>query len=86
MTEHHDRKTTMNIQDPNLPTAKKAEVQFLDGEFRIVKHGEYVLCEVTGQRVPLEELRYWSVVRQEAYSSADVANAREQQIIKGAKA
>lgn len=58
----------------------KAEVRYLDGEFQVTKQGAWVLCEVTGQRIPLEELRYWSVERQEAYASAEAAHKRLQQL------
>ena len=58
----------------------KAELEYLDGEFRVVKQGAYVLCEVTGQRIPLDELRYWSVERQEAYASAEAVHKRGQQL------
>lgn len=58
----------------------KAELEYLDGEFRVVKQGAYVLCEVTGQRIPLDELRYWSVERQEAYASAEAVHRRQQQL------
>jgi hypothetical protein len=37
--------------------------------------GDHVVCAVTGQAIPLEELRYWSVVKQEPYVSAE-ASAR----------
>lgn len=58
----------------------KAEVRYLDGEFQVTKQGAWVLCEVTGQRIPLEELRYWSVERQEAYASAEAVHKRQQQL------
>lgn len=58
----------------------KAEVKYQDGEFQVTKQGAWVLCEVTGQRIPLEELRYWSVERQEAYASADAVHKRQQQL------
>ena len=29
-----------------------------------------MVCAVTGQHIPLDELRYWSVARQEAYVDA----------------
>jgi len=32
------------------------------------KAGAFVRCGVTGKPIPLEELHYWSVDRQEAYS------------------
>ncbi len=41
--------------------------------FRIVRTGRFVPCAVTGEAIPLEELRYWSVERQEAYASAEIA-------------
>ena len=47
----------------------EAKVEFLDGDFRILRPGAYVRCAVTGEPIPLDELRYWSVDRQEAYAS-----------------
>lgn len=41
--------------------------------FRVVKPGHYVLCAMSGVPVPLEELRYWSVDRQEAYASCELS-------------
>lgn len=41
--------------------------------FRMVKPGRFVLCAVTGEAIPLDELRYWNVERQEAYASAEIA-------------
>lgn len=49
---------------------REAKVKYLDGDFQIVTHGQYVVCAVTGQHIPLDELRYWSVARQEAYVDA----------------
>jgi len=56
--------------------AGEAEVQFLDGEYRIVRPGTFVRCAVTGRPIPLDELRYWSVDRQEAYSSPEAVLVR----------
>jgi hypothetical protein len=47
----------------------EAVVEYLDGNLRVVKPGSYVRCAVTGERIPLDQLRYWSVARQEAYAS-----------------
>ncbi|MBO0749612.1 MAG: DUF2093 domain-containing protein [Porphyrobacter sp.] len=44
--------------------------------FRVIRPGHYVLCAVTGEPIPLEELRYWSVERQEAYASPEIATRR----------
>lgn len=44
--------------------------------FRMVRPGRFVLCAVSGEPIDLEELRYWSVERQEAYATAAIATAR----------
>ncbi|MGI9511433.1 MAG: DUF2093 domain-containing protein, partial [Anderseniella sp.] len=36
----------------------------------------FVRCAVTNQAIRLDDLRYWSVDRQEAYASADIAMQR----------
>jgi hypothetical protein len=47
----------------------EAVVQYLDSNIRVMKPGAFVRCGVTGQPIPLDELKYWSVERQEAYAS-----------------
>lgn len=47
-----------------------ARVHFLAGTYRVLSPGDHVLCATTGAAIPLEELRYWSVLRQEAYANA----------------
>jgi hypothetical protein len=49
--------------------AAEAELHYLNGEYRVVRPGAFVRCAVTGAQIPLEELRYWNVDRQEAYAS-----------------
>ncbi len=44
--------------------------------FRVVRPGRHVLCAVTGQPIALEDLRYWSAERQEAYASAEISTRR----------
>ena len=44
--------------------------------FRVIRPGHFVPCGVTGEPIPLEELRYWSVERQEPYASAEIATRR----------
>ena len=61
----------LNRYDRSTPMNGEAEVKFLDGDFRVVKPGAYVRCAVTGQAIPLEELKYWSVERQEAYATPE---------------
>lgn len=49
---------------------REARLHYLDGTFRVLAHGDHVTCAVTGQPISLGDLRYWSVVRQEAYADA----------------
>lgn len=51
-------------------SGRVAKIHFLDGTFRLLSEGDHVLCAVTGKRIALDELRYWSVARQEAYADA----------------
>lgn len=54
----------------------EAEVRYLDGEFKVVRQGSHVRCAVTGEAIPLEDLKYWSVERQEAYASREAVLTR----------
>jgi hypothetical protein len=54
----------------------EAVVEYLDGNLRVVKPGSYVRCAVTGERIPLDQLKYWSVERQEAYVSPEAVLKR----------
>ena len=54
----------------------EAVIEYLDSNLRVVRPGAFVRCAVTGQPIPLEELRYWSVARQEAYSSPEAVLRR----------
>jgi hypothetical protein len=66
----------LNRLDPNSSSAGEAQVKFLDGDFRVMRPGAFVRCAVTGMPVPLEELKYWSVERQEAYASPEAVLKR----------
>ncbi|MES2493823.1 MAG: DUF2093 domain-containing protein [Pseudomonadota bacterium] len=55
---------------------RPAVLHFEPNGFRVVSPGYHVLCAVTGEPIPLETLRYWSVVRQEAYATPEVATKR----------
>ncbi|NJM51034.1 MAG: DUF2093 domain-containing protein [Sphingomonadales bacterium] len=50
-----------------------AKLHYMANNTRMLAAGDHVLCAVTGQRIELEDLRYWSVARQEAYISAEAA-------------
>lgn len=50
-----------------------ARLHYQAYSFRVLSAGDHVICAVTGARIPLEDLRYWSIARQEAYVSAAVS-------------
>jgi hypothetical protein len=50
--------------------SREAKIRYLDGDFQILLPGGYVLCAVTGKQIPIDELKYWSVDRQEPYADA----------------
>lgn len=52
---------------------KAARVHYLPGTFRVLSDGDHVICAVTGAQIPLHELRYWSVERQQAYVDAEAS-------------
>ena len=48
---------------------KLAKIKYLPNNFQIVEHGDYVECAVSGKKINLENLNYWSVDLQEPYYS-----------------
>lgn len=60
---------------------REAKVRYMAGTFRLLSDGDHVRCAETNRMIALDELRYWSVERQEAYIDADAslrAEARHQ--------
>jgi hypothetical protein len=55
---------------------KPATLHYGPNGFRVVTPGSYVLCSVSGERIALEALRYWSAERQEAYANPEIATRR----------
>ncbi len=53
-----------------------ARLRYLDGDFQVLTPGTFVRCAVTGLDIPLDELKYWSVERQEAYVDAAASLSR----------
>lgn len=64
----------MNIHDRDLEG--EAVVHYGDGEYAVIRPGRFVVCAVSGQKIPLEALRYWSPQWQEAYAGPAEALAR----------
>jgi hypothetical protein len=64
----------MNIHNPRSEAL--AVLRYGTPDFQVVRPGAFVLCAVSGRRIPLEALRYWSVELQEAYAGPEEASAR----------
>ena len=63
-----------------LREESEAVLRYQSGDFEIVILGTYVCCAVTSERIALEDLRYWSFERQEAYLSSQIATRRELEV------
>lgn len=63
----------MNIFDKGF-SSQEAQVRYLDGDFVVIRAGTFVRCAVTGKPIPLDELSYWDVDRQEPYADAVAAH------------
>lgn len=61
---------------------RTARLRFGTPEFQVIEPGSHVLCAVTGRAIPLDELRYWSVERQEAYSDAEASFRAERSALR----
>lgn len=68
----------MNAQDRDL--SGLAKLHYGDGEFAVMKPGRFVLCAVSGKQIPLEALRYWNPLTQEAYAGPAEALQRWQEL------
>ncbi len=52
---------------------RAAKLHYMPNGFRMLSSGDHVVCAISGEHIPLDELRYWSVARQEPYASAEIA-------------
>ena len=50
--------------------SKEAKLIYGDGNFQVLERGDFVICAVTKKRIKLNELKYWSVDKQEPYFDA----------------
>ncbi len=60
----------MNFHGHPIAAQREAKLKYLDADFQVLREGEYVRCAITGDPIKLDNLRYWSVDRQEPYKSA----------------
>ena len=63
------------------PGAGEAKLKYLDADYQILSPGTFVRCAVTGEPISLDDLKYWSVSRQEAYVDAIASMKREAQFL-----
>lgn len=75
----------MNRFEKDIGPSGLATVEYRHGEYHVILPGSFVLCAVTGQRIPLHDLRYWSVELQEAYISPAAAAERHEALMKKAR-
>lgn len=70
----------MNIFD--MANASEAKIRYLDADYQVLAPGAFVRCAVTGKPIPLDELKYWSVERQEPYVDVETSLKRELEFMK----
>lgn len=61
----------MNRYERPPVSGSEAVLEYLDGDFRVMRPGAFVRCAVTGVAIPVEDLRYWNVDLQEAYANPE---------------
>jgi hypothetical protein len=54
-------------------SSRPARLVYGPNGFRMLATGDHVVCAVTGAAIALEDLRYWSVDRQEPYATPAAA-------------
>lgn len=52
-----------------------AELHYDASDFDVIRPGTHVVCAVSGEPIPLDQLKYWSAEFQEAYRGAAEATA-----------
>tara|TARA_B100000242_G_C42990382_1_gene459783 strand:- start:829 stop:1023 length:195 start_codon:yes stop_codon:yes gene_type:complete len=48
---------------------KLAKLEYMHNNFKIIDEGDHVVCAISKKTIPLENLNYWNVEKQEAYYS-----------------
>ena len=67
----------MNVHDRAFDAP--AVLRYGTPDYEVVRPGAYVVCAVSGKRIPLQALRYWSPELQEAYAGPEEVMARLKQ-------
>ena len=53
---------------------RPAKLHYMANGFRVLTPGDHVVCAVSGVVIPIEQIRYWDVGRQQAYATAQIAS------------
>ena len=59
-----------------------AKLKYGPNTFEVLKKGDYVICAVSGKKIPLDKLTYWNVDLKEAYFSPKEAQIRFEELKK----
>ena len=59
-----------------------AKLKYGPNTFEVLEKGSYVICAVSGKKIPLDKLVYWNVELQEAYFSPKEAQIRYEELQK----
>jgi hypothetical protein len=73
----------MNMIDKAFGLGTEARLKYGDGSYTVQVKGDFVRCAITRAPIPLAELKYWDVTRQEAYASAAIGLQRHRDLMKG---
>ena len=53
---------------------RPARLHYMANGFRVLSPGDHVVCAVSGARIRLDDVRYWSVRDQAPYATAQIAS------------
>ena len=58
---------------------KKAKLKYKHNSYDIIEEGDFVLCAISGKKIPLNQLNYWNVELQEPYYSYIEASKKREE-------
>ena len=61
---------------------KLAKLKYLPNNFNIIEVGDHVICAVSGKKILIGNLNYWSVEDQEPYYSYVEASIKREKLKK----
>ena len=54
----------------NSNLLKCAVIELYHGQFKIIEPGDYVLCSITKEKIPLENLKYWLIRKKSTFGNS----------------